>query len=291
MSDTKIKHEDTQLSPLALKIIFAVMAVAIIMIYVYLKGNPLVGMRLNKESDQYFQNHYSEIYSQFSRSANAYFIKDDISIWHTEKQEYILAEGTWIVTYEKNDNSDTYINFVYSRDGEMIYDSCGEKYLNGGTIYEKLSSQYNIYIEKIYTDVYSYGLPNTEFSYSAILESDFASGYFENTITNKQALGMWPVTTAFDQYTGPVLDINKEYRMEDLAKQYGVVVFNFEDEKNVYNLYTRCLEVREIIEEFDLPFNKICITLGRDNGLYNITREDLFCEDLMEFIKNNYTVM
>ena len=101
---------------------------------------------------------------------------------------------------------------------------------------------------------------------------------------------MWPAPGHTEQYTGPVLDLNKEYTMEELAAEYGIRLFNYKDEQTSENLYTRCLEVREIIEKYDIPFSKICITLDRDNGLYNISREQLFSDDLMAFIEDNYTV-
>lgn len=291
MSNTETTRKNKTLSPLAVRVIFIIMAIGIIRVYLQLKGNPLTGMKLNKEADRYIQENYPQLSGQFIRTTDAYFIKDKISVWNSDKQEYSVADGTWNIYYSKSSTPDAYIYFVYDRDGNLIYDSCKEKYLKGGMIYKKLSEEYNYYVEKIFNEVYNNSLPKVSFSYAAILEGSFASGWFENNQTIKQAAGMWPASGHTEQYTGPILDINQVYTMEEMADEYGIVLFNYNDEQNAENLYTRCLEVRDIITEYNIPLNKICITLDRDNGLYNIGREQLFSEDLMQYIKDNYTVL
>ncbi|MBQ8604835.1 MAG: hypothetical protein IJ410_08360 [Oscillospiraceae bacterium] len=291
MGNTVNKTEQKVLSPWIIKAVFAVMAIAIVGCYVYFKGNPLTGMSLNKKADRYLQENYPEIAGQFIRTTDAYFVKDKISVWDSEKQEYSVVNGTWNIYYSKNSLPDAYIYFVYDRSGNLVYDSCNERYLKGGMIYSRLSDEYNYYIENIFSEAYNNGLGQYAFNPDNLFENSYSSGWFENEMTTKQALGMWPASGHTEQYTGPVLDINKEYTMEELAAEYGVLLFNYKDEQTLENLYTRCMEVREIVKEYNIPFNKICITLNRDNGLYNISREELFSDNLMEFIENNYTVL
>lgn len=290
MSNTENTRKNKTLSPWAVRVIFIIMAIGIVRIYVYLKGNPLTGMGLNKKADRYLNENYPEIAGEFIRTTDAYFVKDKISVWNSEKQEYSVVNGVWNVYYSKNSVPDAYIYFVYDRSGNLVYDSCKEKYLKGGMIYSKLADEYNYYIQNIFSEVYNNGLGQYSFNPDKLLENSFASGVFENDRTTKQSLGMWPPSGHTEQYTGPVLDLNKEYTMEELAAEYGIRLFNYKDEQTSENLYTRCLEVRDIIEKYDIPFSKICITLDRDNGLYNISREQLFSDDLMAFIEDNYTV-
>ncbi len=291
MSNTENTRKDKTLSPWAVRIIFIIIAIGIVRIYVYLKGNPLTGMGLNKKADRYLNENYPEIAGQFTRITDAYFVKDKISVWDSENQKYSVVNGTWNIYYAQELDITRHFYFVYDRSGNLVYDSCSERYLKGGMIYNRLSNKYDSYIDKIFNEVYNNGMSQYYYNPDDMFENSFASGLFENDQTTKQALGMWPASGHTEQYTGPVLDLNKEYTMEELAAEYGVLLFNYKDEQTRENLYNRCLEVREIIEKHDIPFNKVCVTLDRDNGLYNISREELFSDNLMEFIENNYTVM
>ena len=62
-------------------------------------------------------------------------------------------------------------------------------------------------------------------------------------------------------------------------------------ETAVDNLYKRCMEVRNIVKEYSIPFKNISITHGFFEGLFNISYEQLFSDDLYQFIYDHYTVL
>ena len=184
-----------------------------------------------------------------------------------------------------------YMYLAYDRDCNLIYDSCGDRYLKGATIYEKLEQEYRNYIANVFNEVYNYGIPNRTISIQNILESDYATGTFENSTTT---------ISHISEYTGPVLDVNKNYTMEELAKEYGTVLFRYKNgvtqmegaeySDAVDSIYNRCLEVRDIVEKYDIPFWKISIIQGNNEGVFRIDYNQLFDENLHKYIQENYVV-
>lgn len=276
----------------------AVLAVAGYL-YVDMNGNPFDASKINKQADTYMQENYPDIWQNVYKSTKAYFVKADISYWDEESRQNITADGTWQVYYTDNDNSWSYIYLVYDRDCNLIYDSCEDRYLKGATIVEKLEQEYETFVKTVFNDVYHYGIPRRSVSASTLRNESHADAWFY--YSNTYGSHITP-------YEGPVLDINKQYTMEELAAQYGEVFFRFMDditynmnqepeavkesyETAVDNLYKRCMEVRDIVKEYSIPFENISITHGFFEGLFNISYEQLFSDDLYQFIYDNYTVM
>lgn len=259
--------------------------------YVDMNGNPFDAPKLNKQSDVYMQENYPDVWENVYRSADAYFVNSDIVQWDENCENYTIHNGTWQVYYTDKDDELAYMYLVYDRDCNLIYDSCGDRYLKGATIYEKLEQEYRNYVANVFNEVYNYGIPNRTISMQNILESDYATGTFENSTTT---------ISHISEYTGPVLDINKSYTMEELAKEYGTVFFRYKDgitqmegaeySDAVDSIYDRCLEVRDIVEKYDIPFWKISILQGNNEGVFRINHNQLFDENLHQYIQENYTV-
>ncbi len=292
----EVKNRKTNVTILFM---FAAMIVVFALWYVYEKGNPLDANKLNKESDLYLQQTYPDLRDDFERTTDAYFVRADISYLDKTTQTYIPIDGSWQVYYSRKGKPETYIYFVYDRDKNMIYDSCGDRYLKGGLIYERLEQEYSSYIKNIFNEEYNNGIPRNSISLDTIINESHADAVFMYHSSH---------ISHIEPYTGPVLDITQEYTMEELAKEYGQVYFRFNDgisynmnqdaeavkesyKTAVDNLYNRCNEVKEIVKEYDIPFKDISITHGFFEGLFNITYEQLFSDDLYQFIYDNYTIM
>lgn len=292
----EVKNRKTNVTILFM---FAAMIVVFALWYFYEKGNPLDANKLNKESDLYLQQTYPDLRDDFERTTDAYFVRADISYLDKTTQTYIPIDGSWQVYYSRKGKPETYIYFVYDRDKNMIYDSCGDRYLKGGLIYERLEQEYSNYIKNIFNEEYNNGIPRNSISLDTVINESHADAVFMYHSSH---------ISHIEPYTGPVLDITQEYTMEELAKEYGQVYFRFNDgisynmnqdaeavkesyKTAVDNLYNRCNEVKEIVKEYDIPFKDISITHGFFEGLFNITYEQLFSDDLYQFIYDNYTIM
>jgi len=272
----KATESRNTISPMVYKLTMMALVVFIVVVYVFFKGNPLDAMKLNKQTDRYLKEKYPEIREQVYRSTDAYFIKN------AGHDNNLLKDGAWYVYYSNDEDSFMHFNFVYSPDCEMIYDGCGDLYMNGGTIYRHFSDQYRNYIVEIHQDVYNNGMPKSGITISSVTGGDYAEAWFENG----QHL------THSEKYEGPVLDINKKYTMEELANEYGVIHFRYnDDEKTPGQLYKRRLEVVTIVKEYNIPFNKAQIELGFFEGVFGLTKEELFSEDLKTIIEDNYTTL
>lgn len=277
-----------------LKLLPVAVAVSLLLagiLYIDMNGNPFDAIKINKMADAYMQEQYPDIWQNVYKSQKAYFVKSDISYFDSETQQYVPVDGTWQVYYTVNDNHFDYMYLAYDRDCNLIYDSCGDRYLKGATIYEKLEQEYRNYIANVFNEVYNYGIPNRTISIQNILESDYATGTFENSTTT---------ISHISEYTGPVLDVNKNYTMEELAKEYGTVLFRYKNgvtqmegaeySDAVDSIYNRCLEVRDIVEKYDIPFWKISIIQGNSEGVFRIDYNQLFDENLHKYIQENYVV-
>ncbi len=287
---------------IGLKILSFIIVIAFIAagyLYIDFNGNPLDAIKLNKQSDSYMQENYPDIWQNVHRSQNAYFVKADINYWDDNTQQYIPVDGTWQVYYEDNNDHFSYMYLVYDRDCNLIYDSCSDRYLKGATIYAKLEQEYENYIKNIFNEEYRNGVPMHSISAETLASESQAEAVFMYHNTH---------ISHIEPYARPVLDINKEYSMEELAKDYGNVYFRFNDGitynmnqdaeavKKSYtiavdNLYKRCLEVRDIVKKYNIPFKDISITHGFFEGIFNISYGQLFSDDLYQFIYDNYTIV
>ncbi|MBE6865489.1 MAG: hypothetical protein E7492_00820 [Ruminococcaceae bacterium] len=287
---------------IGLKILSFIIVIAFIAggyLYVDFNGNPLDAIKLNKHSDLYMQENYPDIWQNVHRSQNAYFIKSDISYWDNNKQQYIPVDGTWQVYYEDNNDYFSYMYLVYDRNCNLIYDSCSDRYLKGAMIYAKLEQEYENYIKNIFNEEYRDGVPMHSISAETLAGESHAEAVFMYHNTH---------ISHIEPYSGPVLDITREYTMEELAADYGEIYFRFMDDiyympgngtspdaskyNNVVdNLYSRCLETRDIVEKYNIPFNNISISHGMFEGIFKIDRRQLFSGDLYQFIYDNYTVI
>lgn len=276
-------------------------------LYICRNGNPFTANKIKKLTDIYMQQTYPQITDDFGKADGPYYLDGNYSVWDKETEQYQLIDGCWVVYYSNGAKQlYNYVHFVYDKNLNMIYDSCGDRYLTGGNIYHRLSEEYNVHIMQIFDKEY-----NSENSPYSLLNNDvysknYARGLFENSV-NDSAFPAVENSALTQYYRGPVLDINKEYPMEELAKEYGQLQFNFDDgitywpgdgtspdnsdfQAAVDNLYKRCVEVREIIKKHNIPFKKITITHQGNEGLINIDYEQLFTEDLHQFIYDNYVV-
>ena len=287
---------------IGLKILPAIIAVAILVIgylYIDISGNPLDASKINKQSDAYLQENYPDVWETVHRSTDAYFIKSDVEQWDEATNSYKTLGGTWQVYYTDNNDPSYHLYLVYDRACNLIYDGCSDRYLKGAPLFEKLEQEYETFVKTIFNDVYHYGIPRRSISVSTLMNESHVDAWFY--ADNRHISHIAP-------YEGPVLDINKQYTMEDIAAEYGEVYFRFMDDvtynmnqdidavkesyqKAVDNLYKRCMEVKDIVKEYNIPFKNISITHGYFEGLFNISREQLFSDELYQFIYDNYTIM
>lgn len=290
--------------------IFRIIAVVILYaLYVNENGNPLIAKKLEKQTDVYIQQTYPQLRDKFYKKEGPFYLKaekgENYCIWDEERKQYQFFDSCWVAYYYEKDVQSlyNYIYFVYDSELKLIYDSCGDRYIKGGNIYQRLSEEYNVYIMQIFDKEYNSEGSKYSLSGDKKYSKSYARGLFENSFYDS----IYPAVenSALTQYyKGPVLDINK---VEDLAAEYGKLHFNFDDginymssdgtssdssqyQKVVENLYKRCLEVRAIIEKYDIHFKKITITHQGNEGLINIDYEQLFTEDLYQFIYDNYVI-
>ncbi len=285
-----------------LKLLPVAVAVSLLLagiLYIDMNGNPFNAAKINKMADAYMQEKYPDIWQNVYRSQKAYFVKSDISYFDSETQQYVPVDGTWQVYYTVNDNHFDYMYLAYDRDCNLIYDSCSDRYLKGAMIYQKLEQKYESYIKDIFNKEYHNGIPNHSISPQTLNEKSHADAVFMYHSSH---------ISHIEPYTGPVLDITREYTMEELAADYGEIYFRFMDDiyympgdgtspdtskynDVVDNLYSRCLETRDIVEKYNIPFNNISISHGMFEGIFKIDRRQLFSDDLYQFIYDNYTVI
>lgn len=303
----EVKNRKTNVTILFM---IATMIVVFALWYVFEKGNPLDANKLNKDSDVYLQQTYPDLRDAFERTTDAYFVRADISYLDKTTQTYIPIDGSWQVYYSRKDEPETYIYFVYDRDKNMIYDSCSDRYLKGGLIYERLSRQYNNYIADLYNDIYS-DTPLHTTSEDNLMASSAGQAWFKNDVYSPAPWNTMYVPTHILFYEGPELNLYKEYTMEELAKEYGVIHFRYNDGISVManhnqeqskedyladykaaidNLYNHCLEIRDAVNKYNIPFKELCVTHGIFEGVYYMSREQLFSDDLYDYIYNNHTV-
>ena len=273
------------LSSWVLRTFFAVMTIGIVFAFVYFKGNPLIGMKLDKETDRYLQENYPEVWQEIERTTDAYFIKnfnflpDSVMNYKNNDYKSLYTDGGWWIYYSNKETPYMRFTMVYNRDGNLVYDGCKDRYLTGGAIYTHFSDIYRNYIVDIYDEVYNNGLPKSGITLSAVLGDDSAEAWFIDS----------PNKMDCEDYIGPVLDIAQEYTMEELAEQYGEIVFTYRnDEKTIDQLYKRRLEVAAVLKEYDVPYKKVRITFGVFEGVYDLTEELLYSDDLKPYIEENY---
>ena len=296
-------------NPKTILIITIIVTVVILSgLYIYRNGNPFTAKKIEKLTDVYIQQTYPQIRNNFGSADGPFHLegKYPIPIWNEENQQYQFFDSCWVTYYYEKNTLDfyNYIYFVYDNELNLIYDSCGDRYMTGGNIYQRLSEKYNVHIMQIFDKEY-----NSEDSPYSLLNngvSNYARGLFENSFSDP-AFPAVENSALTQYYRGPILDINKEYTMEELASEYGKLYFNFDDDITFWpgdgtspddsdfqtavdNLYKRCVEVKEIIQKHNIPFKKITITHQGNEGLININYEQLFTEDLYQFVYNNYVV-
>ena len=294
-------------------VIIGVVAVIVISAawYIYEKGNPFDAGKLNRQTEMYLQESYPDLYNDFERTTDAYFAKRDTGYYDSETQAYIPMDGSWQVYYTKKDEPETHIYFIYDRSGKMVYDSCADRYLKGGHIYERLSREYNNYIVDLYHHMYENTVQHTDYE-NNMLGSSGGQAWFKDDAYSPVPWNTMYVPARILHYKGPELDLNRQYTMEELAAEYGVIHFRYNDgisimakhnqqqSKEDYladykaaidNLYKRCLEIRDAIKEHNVPFKEICVTHGLYEGIYYMSREQLFSDDLYQYIYDNHAVL
>lgn len=280
MSNTENTRKNKALSPWAVRVIFIIMAIGIVRIYVYLKGNPLTGMGLNKKADRYLHENYPEIAGQVYRSRDAYFVKV-FDFRPQSMKEDSEADGRWYIYYSSENDPFMHFNLCYSRNGELIYDGCKENYLKGGTIYEYYSDEYRSFIVDIHNEIYNNGMPKSGISVSSVVGGTSAEAYFADVHN----------AAHYSEYLGPVLDVKKEYTMEELASEYGHIDFNYDvsaEERTIENLYARRIEMRNIIDEYNIPAKTFTVSFRLFEGAYNMPVSALYSDNLMEQLEEYY---
>lgn len=198
--------------------------------------------------------------------------------WQTEDTSFL--DGIWFVYY--SDPNDEFLRFYlcYNRKGDLIFDSYEEYYLKGATIYEYYSNMYREYFVNIHDEIYDSSKCVTWTSATSIFSYTHGEAYFKDY----SPIGNEP-------YNGPILDINKEYTMEDLANEYGCLQFIYkvdDEDKTAKDIYEKRLEIRNIIDEYNIPFKEINIAHDFSSCIFGLTREDLYSDSLEQIINDNY---
>lgn len=191
---------------------------------------------------------------------------------------YNMTPVFW-ASFSNPEDDMMHFQLMYDRNGNLIYDGYTDHYLKGGTIYMHLSSEYSTQVRKLFNDTFRNDSGATGVTISSIINSTSAAAYFENDST-----GGW------ENYAGPVLDIEKEYTVQDLAAEYGCIEFHFAEDKEQTkeNLYQRLLQSKELLAENEIPFSKFSITYKIGNGVYGITAQELFEGDLKQIVEERY---
>ncbi len=258
-----MENKKTGLKSIILLILFGA---GIIFAMVMSQGNPLTKIKLKKESYRYISANYPDIAPKVTLQKNGVY--------------YISTQDgyQWFVYYENPDDIYMYFCMIYNKDKELIFDGCAENYLKGGTISERLSTEYEGMIGKIHTEEYFNGMPYGSISLSSLMSKPHMDAYLESAPPAPN-----------EGYSGPVFDVTKEYTVDELAKDYGKIAFYYpEDEKTNRQLYQRRLEVRNIAEKYNMPFKTITIAFTMLNGAYDLTYEDLFSDNLEQIIREKH---
>ena len=131
-------------NPKTILIITIIVTVMILSgLYIYRNGNPFTAKRIEKLTDVYIQQTYPQIRNNFGAADGPFHLegKYPIPIWNEENQQYQFFDSCWVTYYYEKNTLDfyNYIYFVYDNELNLIYDSCGDRYMTGGNIYQRLS--------------------------------------------------------------------------------------------------------------------------------------------------------
>ncbi len=279
------KKQQQTMSPMAFRLCMLALAAFIAVMYVYIKGNPITKFKIDKHAETYLAENYPEIARQVQTSQGAYYTDFGHTIVSTDGVEHNPDKGWGIYFY----NPDNYLmNFAmrYDKKGNLLFDGCKEYYMKGGSILNALSGEYREFIVGAKNDEYYNGMGAVGISPAGLIREIGAEAWFDGREDPNGVLTKM-------EYTGPVLDINKEYTMEELANQYGVINFTFreDDDGDIDSLYNRCIEVRNFTEKYNLPFATVNVGTRLFDGTSGLTKEELYSDNLKEIIEDKYSTI
>lgn len=253
------------------KLVAIVLIVSFVLFIVWYFGIPFDNHRIMKNADRYIEENYPElqdkvVYKDYNVHFSPALHNPDMAWW----------DGVWSVYYSSEDDEFLHFSLNFNRKGELIYDGYKESYMKGHTIYNYYSGTYSGYFSKIFTDIYEKDYLLLGFNPATALKHTRGNAFFEPEayIDNSDEI--------------PVLDITKEYTMEELANEYGTLQFWYgSDEPTKENLIQRCIEAREIISKYNIPCNKVRIGIDFSCFMAAIPAEEFMDSSAEELVGNN----
>ncbi len=239
---------------------------AVALIVCVIGYNPYMKMRAKSKADNYMSENYPVIYRQVKLSGSM----SKTSYWNRDKKKF--ADG-WLLSYKNTSDNFMYFDMIFDKKGNIVFDGCGEKYLKGGTIYDYYEKEY----QKLILSIMEKELGITEMETDDIRPENrdgsirFIAGFDPPIGQNLRNPDSY-------EYYGPVLDLNKKYSTRELGLEYGKIYIAFTEDKGGYEkgaeeAFKRYLQIKEIVEKYQIPFEIIRVGCDFNECLF-LTREE-----------------
>ncbi len=272
-------------------VIIALLGIAILgttwIFSVYSHGGNKQKSIIEDISAEYIYENHPEVSDKISLTNNGANFRPK-SKWITDQTASLpWWDGVWLVPYSvkgyehlKAENGDTQFFMMFNRMGDKIlFDGYKDNFAKGGIVLKAAEAKYNETVFKIFND-------KRELSRKADEKNDFYDTKLIVTFVHPDSVtGGTTSPDMTENYNGPILDINKDYTLDELATEYGHLQFNFDgDEKTLENLYNRRLQVQDFIKDNNITFKDITIVNGMLYGAYNLTQQEIMSDDLKAVI-------
>lgn len=224
-------------------VLFIVFAFAIV--YIKLEGNPFVKMRLKKVAEKYI-----------SKFGNDSFYVYDV--------EYNFKRKIYYAEIKSDSSKDRHFEVEISESGEVFGDTT-ENIHNGENTYSRINEEYKELV-KVYEDGKIFS--RMEFYQHSYL--DRAYDEFDEGQTEKD-----PHKISIE-----TLEIDKDYDVNLMGKDYGVIKFSFSAEDPDMEFISEILlEIRDIYDKKGVNFYKLNIEINIANSYDRLIINDFLYED------------
>ncbi len=279
-------EKNTSKKSYVLFVIFTIIALVALYGYsIYKTGGSARKKKILAIADEYIYTNYPELEGRVTvQSYGANF-----SPTHKYRGGYASGmewwDGTWTVQYEVDGDSQQFFFLCYNRMGDkMFFDGYKDHYLKGGILMRQKYYDFYEYISNLLKKEKSEAVKNkteTDF-HDAVIQPVFVA-YDENT-GGVVHIG----DELLDEYKGPVLNLNSEYDMKELAKQYARLQFQFDNkDKTADNVYSLRVETKDFLLRNNIEFYDINITIDTFYGIYNIPYKEFMEDDLKAVVGRN----
>ncbi len=233
-----------------------------------LVGNPISKKIAQNKANDYISKKYSDM---------------ELNI---EKPHYNFKDGNYYVRVNSSNSKDTYFDIDVSPLGKIVYDSYETRVLDKHNTFDRINDSYGKRVLELFD--------SERFPY----KSEIAFGSIETIEENEMSEQLGYKPYGIDT---KLLELDKEYDINDLSKKYGHIVFYAQDEDiSIEKVSEIMLNLKNILDKNEIYFYAIDFVLEKprnedstptsdeDIRVEQFLYKDIYEKDLEKRVQKSY---